>query len=228
MNRRNSVKRNPPSDGFQYIGSGAFSFVYAKGDKVESISSISDFNTVDISKWIISKVRPTLSENAKRFLPDIKLTRIDESYEGLVEYVYEMPLYYTGGPSFESESEYASSIALYHGLSEISNEIFKLGLTNFTSSLKFLIEKLEPICSDADYSGLSEALSALFVEINKYTGDEFFACFVYDIGYINMAFDKYQLILLDPFLLEVQEHQALWIIQSKPSTTARYLKGCLS
>ena len=222
------MKRNPPSLGFEFIGKGGYSSAYVKSNIVESISIVSEFGSVDISKWIISKVRPNLSENAKRFLPDIRLDRIDSGHDGVVEYVYKMPLY-TKSPHQGTSSEFRKNLYLYHDLNKISFDILTTGrICENAESLKFLIEKLKPTCTDDDYSGLSEALTALYDAILSYASIA--PDFVYDILEKNIAFNGSQIILLDPFLLGVDEWQAKKIVKLETlssNSLSRYLKGCL-
>jgi hypothetical protein len=226
------MKRNPPSPGFKFIGGGSFSSAYANSNIVEAISIVNESGNVDISKWIISKVRPTLSENAKRFLPDIRLDRIDSGQDGVVEYVYKMPLY-TKSPQplnpFQgaSSSEFRRNLLLYHKIAGLSFDVSMAGRIKNVESLKFIIEKLKPICTDDDYSGLSEALTALYDAILSYA---FIATnFFYDIIERNMALNGSQLILLDPFLLGVDEWQAKKIVKLETTSSnslSRYLKVC--
>jgi hypothetical protein len=108
-----NVKRNPPSHGFDYIGSGCFASAYKHDDRVELIVKVSKdfldtgeaikhggiidsnclFPVVDMSREAMIRAREVAPSRLKKFLPEITRLRIDTDKHGNVEFVYGMPLY---------------------------------------------------------------------------------------------------------------------------------------
>lgn len=116
MNRRNAVKRNPPSPGFERIGNGAFATAYKHETHVELIVKLeSDFidmaneaeshggvrdrygrsylSVYDMSREAMIYAREIAPDNLKKFLPEITRKRVDFDNYGNEEFVYEMPFY---------------------------------------------------------------------------------------------------------------------------------------
>ena len=82
------MKRNPPSPGFEWLDKGSFATIYRSGWRVEAIVKPDNFGLIDLSKDIIVSVRSKVSDNSKRFIPEITRKRIDVD-----EFIYEMPYY---------------------------------------------------------------------------------------------------------------------------------------
>jgi hypothetical protein len=108
-----NVKRNPPSHGFDYIGSGCFAEAYQHDSLVELITKVSlafidigeaikhggiiDSNylcpVVDMSREAMIRAREVAPLKLKKFLPEITRLRIDTDSRGNTEFVYGMPYY---------------------------------------------------------------------------------------------------------------------------------------
>lgn len=173
------LKRNPPSKGFQWLNAGTFSDIYRKGFRVEALIYQDRHGHIDLSKDIMVSVRDKVSENAKRFIPDIHRKRIDINSDGLKEFIYEMPYYescddYNGFDKNEKISGKTTSVE--EQVSEISKKKSQYSL------------------DDEDIEGIEEALIAFRLEAESMGLN-----FVNDMRNRNLVKKGDQLILLDTF-----------------------------
>ena len=107
------MKRNPPSPGFDFIGSGCFALAYKHESRVELITKVSKdlldteealkhggicdsadrFSVIDMSREAMIRSREVAPLKLKKFLPEITRLRIDIDRNGNTEFVYGMPYY---------------------------------------------------------------------------------------------------------------------------------------
>jgi hypothetical protein len=87
--KKSHISKNPPSKGFKSIDSGGWANIYSNGDLVECIIEAGSNGQIDMSKDIMVEARNLVSENAKRFIPEIRRKRRVKNKE----YTWEMPLY---------------------------------------------------------------------------------------------------------------------------------------
>lgn len=219
MTSMNSVKRNPPSPGFKYLANGAFSSAYYNEDTVENIVSEIPGGNIDLSKHILQIVWEKASENAKRFIPEIRQLRVT-SILGETEVVYKSKRYtvYDKYGEGEFKTDSLTDLAALvldkaRSLNEFGGEFEK----DFTSFL-FMLKRY---AGDSDYNGISEYIGLIIQEVSNLGLSKSSR---FDITKRNIAFDGQQLILLDPFYCL----GPVGIIQRSQPTIARYLKGCLS
>ena len=170
------MKKNPKSEGFERFSDGSHSDAYIKGDRVEVIVTSNIHGDIDISKDIITDAREIVSENAKRFLPEISRNRTDSRKLGkhtLHEFIYEMPFYenYSGALPFNDVRLYGK-----------------------TSPINLQLEAVSECYSGDDLEGITEAILCM-IKLSEAAG----VAYVNDFSKRNLAMSGDQLILLDIF-----------------------------
>jgi hypothetical protein len=117
------MKRNPPSPGFEVIGSGSFATAYCKEGTVElivkpeiSVYHKREVETIyDLSRELLIISRQSAPPAAKKHIPDIKRRRIDigvtDGYR-VAEFVYSMPKY---SDVFSTKNRHYIKIIQSHG-----------------------------------------------------------------------------------------------------------------
>jgi hypothetical protein len=174
--RWSKMKKNPESDGFVRFAGGSYSDAYRKENLVESIVTSNIHGSVDLSKDIIVDARKIVSDNAKRFLPDISRKRTDSREFGkyaLKEFIYEMPYYdeYIGELPLSDKRLYGKS-----------------------SPINLQLEAISECYSGIDLEGITEAILCL-IKLTESEG----LIYVNDFSKRNLALKGSQLILLDIF-----------------------------
>lgn len=169
------MKKNPASEGFVWLDNGAFSDIYRSGFRVEALVCQNRRGEIDLSKDILVSVRQNVSDNAKRFLPDIHRKRIDKLEDGTLQFIYEMPYY----EKYEERSSVDGEFRLTSKTARLEEQMEILADSGF---------------SDEDTLGMAEALSACRLEAEKLG-----LKFVNDFRSRNLVLQGNQLILLDTF-----------------------------